>query len=246
MFLKCRESLFAQGNTIDKEQDSFGMTGSHQCVGQSNAGSGFTGPGCHDQQEVSLLLFNAFQHSTDGSNLVVTTCDVGVDQFLSQRLSISANVLHPFQIIASWKADNLARRIVFKVPEKELVAVGVKAEGQFAAVLFLNVVAVLLSLLATDGGINAEFLRFDNGERLTVFSEERVIAVPSGLIRFWLVSDSVVGCDADSKFRLHLTQVRDVPSGRGEPTVNDLSTGVFFVGHLKGQKEGRTEFFART
>ena len=144
------------------------------------------------------------------------------------------------------KAAHAMRRVEAVLPEKRVVAVGVEAKREFAAVLLLNVVTVLLCLLATDGGINAGFLRFDNGERLTVFSEERVIAVLSGLIRFWLVSDSVVGCDADSKFRLHLTQVRDVPSGRGEPTVNDLSTGVFFVGHLKGQKEGRTEFFART
>jgi len=111
-------------------------------------------------------------------------------------------------------------------------------------VLLLNVVAVLLGLLATDGGINDGFLRFDDGQWFTVSSEDRVIAELFRLIPLRLVSDSVVGCDADSKFRLHLTQVNDVPSGRGEPTVNDFSTGVFFVGHLQGQQEVRTEFFA--
>ena len=90
--------------------------------------------------------------------MVVTTCDVSVDQFLCQRLSISANVLQPLEVVACWNPDDLARRIVFKVPKVDVMAVGVEAEGEFAAVLLLNVVAVLLSLLATDGGINAGFL----------------------------------------------------------------------------------------
>jgi len=200
--------------------------------GQSNAGSSFTGPGCHDQQEVSLLLFNAFQHSTDGSDLVVATCDVGVDQFLCQRLSISANVLHPLQIIASWKTDNLARRIVFKVPEKDLVAVGVEAEGEFAAVLLLNVVAVLFGLLATDGGINVGFLRFDDGQWLTVFSEERVIAELLRLLRNGLFRRDVAIFRGNRQLQGYLGWVRNRPARVRKSPVDDFSSGLLFVIHV--------------
>jgi hypothetical protein len=92
-------------------------------------------------------LLDAFEHGSNGTNLVIATGNRGVDEFLCQRLAIAADVGKALQIIARGKTNNLARRGILKVPEVGFVAIGVEAKREVTAPLLLDVVAVLLGLL---------------------------------------------------------------------------------------------------
>ena len=135
MLLEGGQCLFAQGDAIDQKKDLFGMSGAHQGIDHGDAGAGLAGAGGHDQQEVALFLFNAFQHGANGADLIVASGDGRVDQLLGQGLAVAADVWKPLKIIASGKADDLARRVVVQIPEIDLVSVGVKAERQLAALV---------------------------------------------------------------------------------------------------------------
>ena len=63
-----------------------------------------------------------------------------------------------------------------KVPKEDFVAVRVKAEGQFAVMPRLDVVAILLGLLASKFSVLGRLFGFDDGERLAVLAQEYVVA----------------------------------------------------------------------
>ena len=64
------------------------MAGTHEGIDQGDAGAGLAGAGGHDEEEIALLLFDAFHHRTDGVKLVVAAGNSGVDEFLRQRLRL--------------------------------------------------------------------------------------------------------------------------------------------------------------
>ena len=82
-------------------------------------------------------------------------CNRGIDELLRQRLAIATDVGKALQVVAGGKANYLARRCFFKIPEIEFMAIGVEAERQLTAQLLLDVVAILLRLLTANGCIAA-------------------------------------------------------------------------------------------
>ena len=148
MLFEGAKRLFAQGDAVDQKKHLLGMAGPHQGIDQGNAGARLAGTGGHHQQEVALLLLDAFQHRANGADLIITACNRRIDQLLREWFAIAAYVLKALQIVACRKTHHFARRIVFQIPEVSFEAVGIKAKWQLAAQLFLNVVAVLFGLFA--------------------------------------------------------------------------------------------------
>ena len=131
------------------------MARPHQRIDHSNTSTRLTCTGSHYQQEVPLFLLDAFKHRANGAYLVVAPSNRGVDEFLRQRLTIAADIGKAFQIITRGKPNHFAWGRVFQIPKIEFMAVGVEAEWQFTTQLPLDVVAILLRLLTTNGRITA-------------------------------------------------------------------------------------------
>ena len=104
------------------------MASPHQGIDHGDAGARLAGAGGHHQQEITLLLFDAFEHRAYRANLVITSGNRSVDEFLRQWLAVTTDVGKAFEIVAGGKANHLARRRTLQIPEIELVAVGVEAE----------------------------------------------------------------------------------------------------------------------
>jgi len=152
------------------------MAGTHQCIHHGNTDAGFAGSCGHDQQKITFFLFDTFEDSPNGPNLIVTSSDGGVYQFPGQRFAIAANVLESFKVITGGKSNHLARRIIPDIPEVNFMAVGVKTERQFSTELILNILAVLFGLFPANFSIFCCFFGFDNGKGLSIFAQQYVIA----------------------------------------------------------------------
>ena len=135
MLFEGSQCLLAQRDAVDQKQHLFGMTSAHQGIDHGNAGAGLAGAGGHDQQKIALLLLDAFQHRTNGADLVVATGNRGIDELLRQRFAVAADVVKALQIVPRGKADDFARRGIFQIPEVDFQAIGIEAERQLAAQL---------------------------------------------------------------------------------------------------------------
>lgn len=78
------------------------------------------------------------------------------------------NVEKTLQILPGWKPVHALRGCLAEIPEKNLIPIGVKAKRKFTTMLFLNVVAVLLGLLASQFRVFGGFLGFDDGQCLAI------------------------------------------------------------------------------
>ena len=128
MFFKGSQSLFPKGYAINQKKYFLRVTGAHQRIHHSDAGTGFSCTGGHHQQKTAFLLLDTLQDSPDSPNLIVASSNGGVYQFLGQRFAVATDILEPFQIITGWESRYLARRIVLQIPEIGFQAVSVKAE----------------------------------------------------------------------------------------------------------------------
>ena len=79
---ECIACLFQKCHAIHKKQDTLYAVGSHEHIKQGNARSRFACTRRHDKKEFPLCLLNAFQHRSNGFDLVRPSRNVAVDQFL--------------------------------------------------------------------------------------------------------------------------------------------------------------------
>ena len=170
MLLEGGQCLFTQRDTVHEEQHFFCMASPHQGIDRGDAGARLAGAGGHHQQEITLLLFDAFEHRAYRADLVITSGNRSVDELLRQWFAIATDVGEAFEIVAGRKANHLARRRVLQIPEIELVAIGVEAEWQLTTQLFLDVVAILFGLLAANGSILYSFLCLNYSQWFAIFT----------------------------------------------------------------------------
>ena len=94
-----------------------------------------------------MFLFDALHHGANRTDLIISAGDSRIDELISKSFSVFANIQIPFQITPGWKTNYLAGWVILQIPEVNLKPVGIKTEREFAAVLFLNVVTLVLDLL---------------------------------------------------------------------------------------------------
>ena len=111
MLLEGGQRLLAQRNAVDQKQHLLSVASAHQCIDHGNTGAGLAGAGGHHQQKIALFLLDAFEHRTNGADLVVAPGNRGVDKLLRQRLAVAADIGEALQIISRRETNDFARRV---------------------------------------------------------------------------------------------------------------------------------------
>ena len=138
------------------------------------------------------------------------------------------NVEQPFEVLPRGEPMDPLWRGFAKVPKEDFVAVRIEAEGQFAVMLRLDVVAILLGLLASEFSVLGSLLGFDDRQRLAVLAQENVVAKSSGARRVWRLARErtchtppLIAGRHEELFD-HLRPISHVPPRLFETEVDDL------------------------
>src|SRR5205823_1773147 len=221
-----------QGLPVGEEEDLLTSVRAEEDVNKRHRDSGLAGSGCLNDEEFPLPSLYSLEDSLDCLNLVRAVYEFLPDGHVNKGFLRSALEEDSTKRFSTMEPLHHARVFARPVPEPNLEAVG-KEDEEILGCLFLDVVAIILSLFLSQNRVFRGLLCLDHCKRLAIRVKQQVVSVRVLALRpMSLVECLVASCVEVRLFRIDLLHdlgsVLGIPTGLLQEDINLPPTGLPF------------------